>query len=50
MYIMALREIEPLTEEDFTALTAEIEKGQTEEQEKAVTKALNAKEAPPTVW
>lgn len=47
---MALREIEPLTDEDWTSLTADIEKGQTEEQEKAITKALNAKEAPPTVW
>ena len=43
---MALREIEPLTDEDWTALTAEIEHGQTKEQEIAVTKALNAKEVP----
>ena len=43
---MALREIEPLTEEDFTALAADIDKGQTAEQEAAVTKALRAKEVP----
>ncbi len=43
---MALREIEPLTEEDFTALAADIDKGQTAEQEKAVTNALHAQEVP----
>ena len=43
---MALREIEPLIDEDWTALTADIEEGQTQDQEEAVTKALNAKEVP----
>jgi hypothetical protein len=47
---MALREIEPLTDEDFIALTSDIEKGQSPEQEAAISKALQSKDVPDTDW
>ncbi len=46
MYNMALREIEPLVEGDFTTLVNDINKGQTKEQEEEITKALHVKKVP----
>ena len=43
---MPLRGLPPLDAEEFDALLADLDKGQTKEQQEAVTKALNAKEVP----
>ena len=46
---MTLREIEPLNEKDWDALTEDVEKGQTPEQAKALAIALESENEIPTV-
>ena len=43
---MPLRGIRPLSNEEFDALLADLDKGQTKEQQEYVAKALSAKEVP----
>ncbi len=47
---MPMIDTPPLNKEDWDALIADLEKGQSKEQAEAMEKALNSKDVPETVW